>query len=132
VPYKAAQGRTKSRLILDPDRAPVIARMYQWRTVDKVGCPAIAARLNADPAACPPPNRATGWTAQNLRVILANPKYTGHMVYGRHRTRNGRRAPAPPHPRTPAPPDQWLWSPEPVHPPIVDRATWDAAQDAAA
>ena len=45
------------------------------------------------------------------------------MVYGRHRTRNGR--------RTPAPQDQWLWSPAPVHPAIVDRATWDAAQDAA-
>jgi len=91
--------------------------------VDKLGCPAIAARLNADPAACPPPNPGAGWTAQNVRVILANPKYTGHMVYGRHRTRNGR--------RTPAPQDQWLWSPAPVHPAIVDRATWDAAQDAA-
>ena len=124
VPFKAAQGRTKSRLTLDPDRAPVIAQMYTWRTVDKLGCPAIAARLNADPAACPPPNPGTGWTAQNVRVMLANPKYTGHMVYGRHRTRNGR--------RTPAPMDQWLWSPAPVHPPIVDRATWDAAQDIAA
>ncbi len=105
-------------------RAPVIAQMYAWRTVDKLGCPAIAARLNADPAAYPPPNPATGWTAQNVRVILANPKYTGYMVYGRHRTRNGR--------RTPAPADQWLWSPQPVHPAIVDRATWQAAQDAAA
>ena len=124
VPFKAAQGRTKSRLTLDPGRAPVIAQMYTWRTIDKLGCPAIAARLNADPAAYPPPNPATGWTAQNVRVILANPKYTGHMVYGRHRTRNGR--------RTPAPQDQWLWSPEPVHPAIIDRATWDAAQDAAA
>ena len=124
VPFKAAQGRTKSRLTLDPVRAPVIARMYTWRTVDKLGCPAIAARLNADPASYPPPNPATGWTAQNVRVMLANPKYTGHMVYGRHRTRNGR--------RTPAPIDQWLWSPAPVHPAIVDRATWDAAQDIAA
>ena len=121
VPFKAAQGRTKSRLILDPDRAPVIAQIYTWRTVGKLGCPAIAARLNADPAAYPPPNPGTGWTAQNVRVMLANPKYTGHMVYGRHRTRNGR--------RTPAPADQWLWSPAPVHPAIVDRATWDAAQD---
>jgi len=124
VPFKAAQGRTKSRLILDPVRAPVIARMFTWRTVEKLGCPAIAARLNADPASYPPPNPATGWTAQNVRVILANPKYTGHMVYGRHRTRNGR--------RTPAPPDQWLWSPDPVHPAIIDRDTWQAAQDAAA
>ena len=115
VPFKAAQGRTKSRLVLDPDRAPVIARMLTWRTMDKLGCPAIAARLNADPAAYPPPNPGTGWTAQNVRVILANPKYTGHMVYGRRRTRNGH--------RTPAPPDQWLWTPAPVHPAIVDRAT---------
>jgi site-specific DNA recombinase len=53
VPFKADQGRTKSRLTLDPVRAPVIARMYAWRTVDKLGCPAIAARLNADPAAYP-------------------------------------------------------------------------------
>ena len=124
VPFKAAQGRTKSRLTVDPVRAPVIAQMYAWRTIDKLGCPAIAARLNADPAACPPPNPGTGWTAQNVRVMLANPKYTGHMVYGRHRTRNGR--------RTPVPQEQWLWSLAPVHPAIVDRATWDAAQDAAA
>jgi site-specific DNA recombinase len=94
------------------------------RTVDKLRCPAIATRLNADPGAYPPPDPATGWTAQNVRVMLANPKYTGHMVYGRHRTRNSR--------RTPVPMDQWLWSPAPVHPAIVDRATWDAAQDIAA
>lgn len=37
------------------------------------------------------------------------------MVYGRHRTRNGR--------RTPVPAEQWLWSPAPVHPAIVDRDT---------
>jgi hypothetical protein len=71
VPVKAAQGRTKSRLILDPARAPVIGQIYTWRTVDKLGCPAIAARLNADPAAYPPLNAATGWTAQNVRVIPA-------------------------------------------------------------
>ena len=124
VPFKAAQGRTKSRLILDPDRSTVVEQIFTWRTVGKLGCPAIAAKLNADPASYPPPNPGTGWTAQNVRVMLANPKYTGHMVYGRHRTRNGR--------RTPAPPDQWLWTPAPVHPAIVDRATWDAAQDVAA
>ena len=59
VPFKAAQGRIKFRLILDPVRAPVIAQMYVRRTVDKLGGSAIAARLNADPA-CPPPNPATG------------------------------------------------------------------------
>jgi len=42
------------------------------------------------------------------------------MVYGRVRKRNSRRLPVPP--------GEWLWSPEPTHPQIVDRATWDAAQ----
>ena len=43
------------------------------------------------------------------------------MVFGRlRRTAGGRRVPAPP--------DQWLWTPEPVHPAIIDRATFDDAQ----
>jgi site-specific DNA recombinase len=124
VPYKAAQGRTKARLVLDPARAPVIGQIFTWRTTDKLGLPAIAARLNADPARYPAPNPATGWTAQNLAAMLANPKYTGYMVYGRHRTRNGRRIPVPA--------DQWLWSPAPVHPAIIDRQTWEEAQTVAA
>ena len=124
VPFKAAQGRTKSRLILDPDRAPVVARIFTWRTVDKLGLPAIAARLNADPALFPAPHPEKGWNEQNVAMILRNPKYTGHMVYGRQRKRNGHRIPVPQ--------DQWLWSPDPVHPAIVDRDTWNLAQAIAA
>ena len=92
--------------------------------MDKLGIPAIAARLNTDPARYPAPSPATGWTQGNLAAMLANPKYTGYMVYGRHRTRNGHRIPVPP--------DQWLWSPAPVHPAIIDRDTWDLAQTVAA
>ena len=119
VPVKASQGRTKTRLALDPGRAPVVAQIFTWRVVDKLGMPTIAARLNADPARYPAPG-SRGWTTQGVNTLLRNPKYTGHMVYGRIRKRNGRRAPVPP--------DQWLWSPEPTHPAIVDWATWDAAQ----
>ena len=60
-------------------RGPVIAQIYAWRAVGKFGCPAIAARLNANPVSYPPPNPGTGWTAQNVRVMRANPKYTGKM-----------------------------------------------------
>jgi site-specific DNA recombinase len=119
VPVKASQGRTKTRLALDPARAPVVQQIFTWRVVDKLGMPTIAARLNADPARYPAPG-SRGWTTQGVNTLLRNPKYTGHMVYGRVRKRNGRRLPVPP--------DQWLWSPEPTHPQIVDRATWDAAQ----
>jgi hypothetical protein len=119
VPVKAGQGRTKTRLALDPVRAAVVEQIFTWRVVHKLGMPAIAARLNADPARYPAPT-APGWSTQTVFVLLGNPKYTGHMVYGRTRKRNGR--------RTPAPADQWLWSPEPVHPAIIDRDTWTAAQ----
>ena len=119
VPVKASQGRTKTRLTLDPARAPVVAQIFTWRTVDKLGMPTIAARLNADPARYPAPG-SRGWTTQGVSTLLRNPKYTGHMVYGRRP-----QAQRPPPPR---PADQWLWSPEPTHPQIVDRATWDAAQ----
>ena len=30
------------------------------------------------------------------------------------------------------PPSEWIWSPEPTHPALVDKATWDAAQRAGA
>lgn len=123
VPVKASQGRTKTRLALDPDRAPVIAQIFTWRVLGKVGMPTIAARLNADPARYPAPG-GNGWITQNIAVILRNPKYTGYMVFGRKRARNGHRVRVPQH--------EWLWSPASVHPAIIDRATWDAAQQVSA
>ncbi len=118
-PMKASQGHTKTRLVADPDRRQAVADIYTWRTVLKLGVPTITLRLIADPAAYPPP--ADGWSEFGVRWILANPKYTGHQVFGRRRTRDGRRY------FTPA--EEWLWTPAPVHEPIVDLDTWRAAQD---
>ncbi len=120
VPVKASQGRSKTRLALDPVRAPVIEQIFTWRVIDKLGMTTIAKRLNADPARYPAPRPESGWTTQTVFAVLGNPKYTGHMVYGRRRTRQGRRV------KVPA--DQWLWSPQPAHPAIIDRDTWHAAQ----
>jgi len=119
VPVKASQGRTKTRLVPDPVRGPVVTQIFTWRVIDKLGMPTIAARLNADPARYPAPG-TSGWTTPTVYVLLSNPKYTGHMVYGRVRNRNGHRVAVPP--------DQWLWSPQPVHPALIDRDTWEAAQ----
>ena len=120
-PAKAGQGRTKTRLILHPAEKTVVETIFRWRTVKKLGVPTIAAQLNADPAAYPPPEGSDGWTAATVQVILGNPKYTGHQVYGRRRNRNGRRLTVPA--------DQWLWTPQPVHDPIVSVETWKDAQD---
>jgi len=121
VPYKAAQGHRKTRLILNPRQAPAVAAIFAWRTRDGIGLRSIASRLNADPAAYPPPDPA-GWTHSGVNSILRNPKYTGHMVFGRRTSAGGRTRQVPP--------DRWLWSPEPTHPAIITRATWDAAQAA--
>jgi hypothetical protein len=84
----------------------------------------IAARLNADPAACPPPGDS-GWTVAAIFGILRNPKYTGHMVFGRqHQDAAGH--------RTRTPPGEWLWSPQLAHPAIITREMYDAAQEVAA
>jgi hypothetical protein len=118
-PIKAAHGLTKTRLVIDPVRGPVVVQVFTWRTVQKLAVPTISARLNADPAAYPSPD-GTGWTQSTVTGILRNPKYTGYMVFGRKRTINGKKRPVPA--------SDWLWSPQPSHTALIDRATWDAAQ----
>ncbi len=115
-PSKAAQGLTKTRLVLDPDHAPVIEQIYAWRVEDKLAVNSIVTRLNADRASYPPPDPRGGWTIGGVAAMLRNPKYTGHQVFGR--TQHGR----------PVPAEQWHWSPEPTHPAIIGKDTWAAAQ----
>ncbi|MGO9778992.1 MAG: recombinase family protein [Streptosporangiaceae bacterium] len=116
VPDKAAHGRTKTRLVLDPMRAPIIAAIFDMRAYQKLGVPSIHARLCADPDAYPPADPETGWTTGGIYSILGNPKYTGHQVFGR--IRKGKRVT----------PDKWYWSDQPTHPAIIDRDTWQTAQ----
>ena len=113
VPVKASQGRTKTRLALDPDRAPVVAQIFTWRVVHKLGMPTITARLNADPARYPAPT-GKGWTIQTVCADPGQPQV--HRPHGLRpvRNRNGRRVTVPQ--------SEWLWSPEPVHPAIVRPA----------
>jgi site-specific DNA recombinase len=125
VPIKAAQGRTKTRLVLDPLRGPVIAAIFTWRADEHLGVPAITARLNADHAAYPPPD-GQHWIEGTVAAILANPKYTGHMVYGRRRKTGHAKT------RRLVPADQWIWSEQVTHPPIITRPMFDAAQAIAA
>ncbi|HUY44140.1 MAG TPA: recombinase family protein [Streptosporangiaceae bacterium] len=120
VPMKAAQERTKTRLVQDPVPAAAVAQIFTWRVQEKAGITTIARRLNADHDTYPPPKGDT-WTDQGVYALLSNPKYTGHMVWNRY-ANTGRRD------RRLNPPDQWVWSPEPAHPAIITRELWDAAQ----
>ena len=129
---KAAQGMTRTRLVPDPERGPVITQIFDWRVNQRLSVPTITWQLNSDPAAYPPPGNAPGWTETSVTAILRNPKYTGYMVYGRTRAIPGakprRRGNKTKKPSRPVPPDQWIWSPQPVHEPLTSLETWQAAQ----
>jgi DNA invertase Pin-like site-specific DNA recombinase len=124
VPAKAAEGLTKTRLVPDPQCAPVVAYIFQLRVVERLGYDAIAACLNGDPALYPvpeptSPHRRRGvWSGSAVRDVLHNPKYTGYMVWNRRATKSGGRV---------NPPSAWVWSDEPTHEPLVDRAMFEAA-----
>jgi site-specific DNA recombinase len=121
VPAKAAEGLTTTRLVPDPQRAPVVAYVFQLRIVERLGYNDIAARLNADhdrypvPEPTSPSRRRGTWSGSAVRDILHNPKYTGYMVWNRRATKSGGRI---------NPPDAWVWSDQPTHEPLVSRETF--------
>ncbi len=123
VPARRAEGGTKHRLIPDPERGPVVTRIYQLRALEKLGYDSIAARLNADLAAnpIPQPTRAGAavgcWTGGAVREILRNPKYTGYQVWNRRSTKHGGKN---------VDPSEWVWSPRPTHEPLVTKELFDA------
>jgi recombinase len=111
-PIKASEGRTKTRLVPDPIFAPVVAQIYRWRVIDRLGKPTIRKRLAGHPHLYPvPPSGA--WSTGLVDEILSNPKYTGHQVMGRRRHKGGTRV------WTPA--SEWIWTPEPTHTPWSPR-----------
>jgi len=123
VPAKRAEGRTKHRLVPHPVQGPVVTKIFEMRAVNQIGYDAIADMLNRDPVRhpapepCRPSARIGRWTGSAVREVLLNPKYTGYMVYNRRDVKNGNRY----NPRS-----EWIWSPHPVHEPLVTKEMYDA------
>lgn len=130
VPAKRDKGIKKSMLEVHSVEGPVVQRAFNWRITERLGYQAIADRLNDDLVLNPPPvpvipTRAVGhWTASNVRDMLTNPKHTGHMVWNR-RARKGKGK------NRANPVDEWVWSPEPVHEPLVSLEEFVQAQEVA-
>lgn len=123
VPARRAEGATKHRLVPDPVCGPVVSEIFRLRALERLTYRAIALRLNEDLDKYPPPtaNRADvtvgRWTVQSVRGILSNPKYTGYQVWNRKaRKKRGNRA---------NPVSEWIWSPRPVHEPLVTREVFN-------
>ena len=125
-------GRTKSVLVTDKKRGPVVTQIFRWRVDDQMTTRQIATRLNENPGLYPPPvpirkDTAVGeWTWAAVRNILNNPKYTGYMVWNRTTTRTGATVHRKSSNRV-NPIDQWVWSPAPTHPALTSLADYHAA-----
>ncbi len=139
-PAKAADGKRLHRLAIDPGTAPVVRRIFAWFTGGH-GIYAIAEGLTRDGIPCPSahdPGRnahrcGIAWNKFAVRAILANPRYTGHQVWNRqrkdevlldvddvalgHRTKLRWNETG-----------KWIWSDQIVHPPIIDRESFDEVQ----
>jgi site-specific DNA recombinase len=136
-PAKAADGKRLHRLDLDPEAAPVVRRIFAMFTAGH-GIYAIAEALTRDGIPCPSahdPQRNThrcgvAWNKFAVRAILANPRYTGHQVWNKQRKDEvlidvddvalGHIAKLRWNES-----DKWVWSERIVHPPIIDRETFD-------
>jgi hypothetical protein len=140
-PAKAADGKRLHILAIDEPAAAAVERIFS-EFLAGFGIYAIAERLTADGIPCPSahdPDRnrhrcGIAWSKYAIRAILTNPRYTGRQVWNRQRkdevlldvhdvalghTTKMRWNDE----------DQWIFSEEIVHPPIIDDATFQRAQD---
>jgi site-specific DNA recombinase len=139
-PEKARLGATLNRLEPDSAAAPIVQRIFAERLAG-AGYTGIARALNMDsipsPAATDPERNSHrdvhGWAASAVRAIIANARYTGHEVWGRQRRDYqlvDPNSPAEGHVRRMRwnSREQWTWSPEPIHEPLVSRTDWERVQ----
>jgi site-specific DNA recombinase len=140
-PGKAADGKRLNALAPDLATAPIVHRIFT-AYLEGAGLYAIAEGLTRDGIPSPSAyDRARNkhrcglaWSKAAVRVILSNPRYTGHQVWNKqrkdevlidvddvalgHQTRMRWNDPT-----------TWIWSDDIVHEPLIDVSTFQAAQD---
>jgi site-specific DNA recombinase len=139
-PAKAADGKRLHALGVDPVTAAVVERIFA-EFIAGAGIYAIAERLTADGIPCPSAhdrerNRhrcGLAWSKSAVRAILANPRYTGRQVWNRQRKDEvllDVRDVALGHTTKMRwnDQDQWIYSEQIAHPPIIDDDTFAKAQ----
>ncbi len=116
---RKSDPRQHTVLVQGPVReTAVIRRMHRLCGGQGLGPAAIADHLNR--ASIPAPKGAR-WSAERVRVILANPKYAGVVVTGRRHTPLGGR-------RKDQPAEAWITTPGGA-PALVSRKAYAATQE---
>jgi site-specific DNA recombinase len=139
-PAKAADGKRLHALAIDESAADAVRRIFAEFLAGH-GIYAIAERLTADGIPCPSahdPGRnrhrcGLAWSKSAVRAILMNPRYTGRQVWNRqrkdevlidvHDVAQGHMTKMRWNDE-----EQWIFSEEIVHPPIIDDETFQQAQ----
>ena len=108
----------------DPDQAPVVRMIFDMYAREKIGCSTIAQRLNALGLRT---NTDHLWTNSSVMCISKNPVYAGYVMWGKRTSvtrmdANGTLS------------TSRVVNAAPIlapgkHPPLVDQATFDAAQN---
>ena len=114
----------RDRYEIDPQTAPIVRRFFHWYAE---GTPllGIATRLNAEGVSSP--TGVSPWTRAVLQRMLRNPSYKGEAFanrYGASKERGRTKMVARPR-------EEWVRLPDGVIPPLIDAATFDAAQERA-
>lgn len=139
APYGYAKNpEDKNALVIDEEAAQVVRDIFSWFITEGLSKNGIAKRLNEygilNPAAY---KRSKGlhyenphckhndglWSPRTISRILQDPLYIGVMRQGRQRVISYKV-----HKRTTVPEDEWFVVENAV-PPIIDRETFQAAQD---
>ena len=118
----------KNQIIIDPEAAPVVRRIFNM-ALDGMSCRKIAAQLNDEGVPTPAtyagltvanPGPYTGlWSSERISDMLQNETYIGNMVQGRsvkisYKSKKCLKQP----------PENWVVV-EGTHEPLIDRETFD-------
>jgi len=104
-PVKADKGKAMSRLEPDGIRGEAVTQMAHWRYHERLGCSTIADRLNADLDKYPAPEAPCKARTRGA--------WTRSSVFNRRATTSKRGRVNEPY--------KWVWSPQPVREPLIDK-----------
>jgi site-specific DNA recombinase len=128
-PARARAGDKKSRLVPDPESAPVVAEIFD-RFLSGSGYKEIANHLNR-PGGPPPPshvdarrNASGKWAKTTIKAMLENPTYTGRLYWNRLDSRAHKQGVGPVVRRDRA---EWVEADE-RHPPLVTDEQFERVQ----
>ncbi|MFJ4093409.1 recombinase family protein [Kitasatospora sp. NPDC089913] len=119
--FGASRPKKKLAPHPDPRRFDAARELCRLRREEGLKAADIIAILTAEPERYPIDRR---WTHNLVEGLIANPKLAGYQVYNRRATRTGKAGFSRLNPV-----DQWVWSAEVVHEPVISVEEWRLAQE---